>query len=125
MHLSDNNPLTYVMKSVKLNAAGHRWVVGSPSSTVLDQQIEISYQEEESPLMQECRGMPAGCHTGKDLEREKTGEASWVSPVTCNVDALPEGGIISETIQPFAVDNVRDAQNADAAINRILSLKRS
>lgn len=57
------------------------------------------------------------------LEREKTGAVNWISSVTCNIDALPEGCNISGPIQLLAVEDVRDAQNADLAISRVLVLK--
>lgn len=62
---------------------------------------------------------------GKALDKERTGEIDWICAVTCNTDALPEESNISEPIQPLTVEEVRAAQNADPAINRVLVLKRT
>lgn len=135
---SDNNPLTYVMKSAKLNAAGHRWVAEladyrftlkyRPGAANRDADFLSRRGKPIEDIMQECteeyQQDDIEC-IGKALEREKTGEMNWISAVTCNVNALPEGCIVSEPIQPFAVDDIRDAQDADIAINRVLSLKRT
>lgn len=73
---------------------------------------------------EECQQDAIEC-IGKALRREETGDVNWISAVTCNIDALPEECNISEPIQPLAVQDIRDAQNADIAINRVLALKRT
>lgn len=45
--------------------------------------------------------------------------------ITYNTDVLPEGCNISKPICPFAVEDIRAAQNADLAISRVLTMKRT
>ncbi|TKS65275.1 Retrovirus-related Pol polyprotein [Collichthys lucidus] len=135
---SDNNPLTYVTKSAKLNAAGHRWV-----AELADYRFTLKYRpgtanrdadflsRRPKPIedvvqecTEECQQETIKC-ISKALDMDKTGEVNWISAVTCNDDALPEGCNISEPIQPLAADDIRTAQNADLVINRVVTLKKT
>lgn len=135
---SDNNPLTYVTKSAKLNAAGHRWV-----AELADYRFTLKYrpgpanrdadflsrrttpiEEIMQACTEECQQDAIEC-IGNALRREEIEDVNWISAVTCNIDALPEECNISEPIQPLAVGVIREAQNADAAISRVLALKRT
>lgn len=135
---SDNNPLTYVTKSGKLNAAGHRWVAEladyrftlryRPGSANRDADFLSRRAKPIDEIMQECTEelQPDAFECiGEALEKAKTEEVNWISAITCNLDALPEGCTISQTIQPLAVKDIRDAQNADLAISRVLALKKT
>ncbi len=127
---SDNNPLMYVTKSAKLNATGHRWVAKladygftlkyRPGSANRDADFLSRLQKPMEEIMQGCT---EECEQevldsiGKALLGERTGEVNWISAVTCNTDALPEGSNISESIQPLAVEDIRAAQNSDPALS--------
>ena len=135
---SDNNPLTYVTKSAKLNATGHRWVAEladyrftlkyRPGSSNGDADFLSRRPKPMEEIMQECteefqeEAMEA---IGKALKGERTGEINWISSVTCNIDTLPEETIVPESIQPVAVEDIRAAQNTDPTISRILALKKT
>lgn len=89
--------------------------------------MQISYLGDQSQLKKLCENAQRNVteSTREALEREKNGEVNWIAAVTCNTDALPEGGNIPEPIQPLAVDNIRAAQNADLAMSRVSVLKRT
>lgn len=129
---SDNNPLTHVTKSAKLNATGHRWV-----AELSDYRFTIKYRPgaangdadflSHTPkpidkIIQECT---AECQqeviesTGKALEAEKAGKVDWISAVTCNTDVLLGDGNITEPIQPISVEDVQAAQNADLTVSSL------
>ena len=135
---SDNNPLTYVTKSAKLNAAGHRWV-----AELADYRFTLKYrpgtantdadflsrrprpiEEVIQECTEECQQEAIEC-IGKALDIDKAGELNWIFAVTCNEDALPEGCNISEPIQSLAVGDIRKAQNADLVISRVVALKKT
>lgn len=135
---SDNDSLTYVTKSAKLNAAGHRWVAEladyrftlkyRPGTANSDADFLSRRPKPIEEVIQECteeyQEETIKC-IGKALDIDKTGEVNWISAVTCNEDALPEGCNISEPIQPFAADDIRGAQNPDLGRNRIVTLKKT
>lgn len=73
--------------------------------------------EECPPEAIECIGIAS--------KRTATRESNWIFNVTCNEDALPEGCNISEPIQALSAEEVRAAQKADPAKNRVLVLKRT
>ncbi len=135
---SNNNPLTYVTRSAKLNTTGHRWV-----AELADYRFTLKYrpgtanrdadflsrrpkpiEEVIQECTEECQQEAIQC-IGKALDIDKTGEVNWISAVTCNEDALPEGCNISEPIQPLAAGDIRTAQNADLVINRVVTLKKT
>lgn len=135
---SDNNSLTYVTKTAKLNATGHHWV-----SELADYRFTLKYRpgsanrdadflsQRPKPIEEIIQECTEECKQevmesiSKALEMEKRGEIDWISAVTCNTDALPEESSFSEPIQPLAVDDIRSAQNADPGISRVLVLKRT
>ncbi|KAL7842136.1 hypothetical protein SRHO_G00238250 [Serrasalmus rhombeus] len=134
---SDNNPLIYVTKSAKLNAAGHRWVAEladyrftlkyRPGPTNRDADFLSRRPRPIEEILQECTEecpREAIVCIGKALEGEKTGEINWISAVTCNVDALPEEHHL-QSIQPLASEDIKTAQNADLVISRVFELKRT
>lgn len=135
---SDNNPLTYVTKSARLNATGHRWVAEladyrftlkyRPGSANRDADFLSRRPKPIEEILLECT---AECNQdvvesiGKALKREKTGEVNWISAVTCNPDALPEEEKIIQPIKRLVAEDIRAAQNTDPVISRVLVLKRA
>ena len=61
---------------------------------------------------------------GEAMSMARTGEINWISAVTCNVDTLPGEDSISSPIQPLTAQDIRDSQNADPVISRVMTLKR-
>ncbi|KAK7909570.1 hypothetical protein WMY93_014254 [Mugilogobius chulae] len=134
---SDNNPLTYVTKSAKLNATGHRWV-----AELADYRFTIKYRpgtanrdadflSRHKPMHTIIKECTEECHQediegiGLGMEGENRGEVNWISAVTCNIDALPEEASIVPPVQPLASKDIRAAQGADPVITRVLTLKRN
>ncbi|KAI3358208.1 hypothetical protein L3Q82_003205 [Scortum barcoo] len=135
---SDNNPLTYVTKSAKLNATGHRWVAEladyrftlkyRPGSANRDADFLSRRTRHIEEIMQECTEecRPEVMESiSQALEITQRGEINWISAVTCNPDALPQASTTSVPIQPLAVDDIRSLQNSDPTISRVLVLKRT
>ncbi len=99
---SDNKPLTYVMKTVKLNAAGQWWVseladyhftlkyrpgTANRDADFLSRRpvpIEVTVKE----CTQECEPEVLGS-IWEALKAERWGEVDWISAITCNIDVLP------------------------------------
>ncbi len=135
---SDNNPLTYVMKMAKLNAAGQRWVseladysftlkyrpgTANRDADFLSRRpvpIEVTVKE----CTQECEPEVLGS-IGEALKAQRWGEVDWISAITCNIDVLPEelkGR--SETSRQLTCQDIRNAQLSDPVIGRVLELKK-
>ncbi len=135
---SDNNTLTYVMKTAKLNAAGQRWVSEladyhftlkyRPGTANRDEDflswrpvpIEVTVKE----CTQECEPEVLGS-IGEALKAQRWEEVNWISVITCNIDVLPEelkGG--SETSRQLTRQDIRNAQLSDPVIGRVLELKK-
>ncbi|KAK7880554.1 hypothetical protein WMY93_032813 [Mugilogobius chulae] len=135
---SDNNPLTYVMKSAKLNATGHRWV-----AELADYRFTLKYRpgtanrdadflsRTQKPIESIIRQCTEECEPevmdsiGQALRTSQTGEINWISAVTCNADVLPpDGGILPPT-KSLSTDDIRARQDTDPVIKRVATLKRT
>ena len=134
---SDNNPVTYVLSTAKLNATGHRWV-----SELADFNITLKYRPgktntdadflSRAPVsmdwyMSECTEQCSPETLSvifSTVETQKQHEVDWISAITC-----------SPHVQELAADNQPDvkvtqkellqAQIKDSAISRVLQLKAS
>ncbi len=134
---SDNNPLTYVMKTAKLNVAGQRWV-----SELADYRFTLKYRPGTAngdadflsrrpvPIEATIRECTQVCEpevlgsVGEALKAQRRGEVDWISAISCNLDVLPEepkGG--SEISQRLTSQDIRNAQMSDPAFSRVLELK--
>ncbi len=131
---TDNNPLTYVMSTAKLNAVGHRWV-----GQLADFHFEIRYKPgrlnvdadtlSRCPLdinvyMSQCsEGLSeeAVCATWEGSRTAQQGEVAWVAALN----------IVSQQqthTEPFPVidhDELASEQRKDPVIGKILELKES
>lgn len=92
---SDNNPLTYITKSAKLNATGHRWVAEladyrftltyRPGTANRDADFLSRRTKHIEEIMQECieECCPEVMESiSKALEITQRGEINWISAVT-------------------------------------------
>ncbi|KAK7904447.1 hypothetical protein WMY93_017054 [Mugilogobius chulae] len=135
---SDNNPLTYVTKSAKLNAIGHRWVAEladyhftlkyRPGTANRDADFLSRPTKPIEHIIQECTEEcePEVVQSiGKALKNSQRGESNWISAITCNVEALPQDGSIIPSIQPLSIADLKAKQDADPVIQRVASLKRN
>ena len=136
---TDNNPLTYVLTTAKLNAAGHCWV-----SELADFSFTIKYTPGHSNKDADALSrMPADigsyeklcteCLLPADimavfvgLRAQQHGETTWVSAVSLddslldfdNVSIVTGGSQISKT-------TLLNAQRQDPAIGKLLKFKES
>ncbi len=133
-----DNPLTYVMKTAKLNAAGQRSV-----SELADYHFTLKYrlgmENRDADFLswrpvpievtvkectQECEPEVLGS-IGEALKAQQWGEVDWISVITCNIDVLPEelkGR--SETSRQLTRQDIRNAQLSDPVIGRVFELKK-
>lgn len=130
---TDNNPLTYVMSTAKLNAVGHRWV-----GQLADFRFEIKYKPgrlnvdadtlsrcpfDINSYMGQCSenlSEEAVCAAWEGSRVAQQGEVAWVAAL----NLISHSQTLTE---PFPViehaDLVGEQQN-DPVIGKILELKR-
>lgn len=134
---TDNNPLTYVMSTAKLNAVGFRWV-----GELSDFRFDIRYRPgkvnvdadtlSRSPLdidryVTECTkelSKEAVAATWEGCGAGKHGDVAWIAAL-----ALAQGDqlepVIQEMVTPINLDELQRAQRADPAIGEIMKMKDS
>lgn len=129
---TDNNPLTYVMSTAKLNAVGHRWV-----GQLADFHFELRYKPgklnvdadtlSRCPLdintyMSECSerwSEEAVCATWEGSRTAQQGEVAWVAALNIATHQQTH-------TEPFpAIDHneLASEQRKDPVIGKILELK--
>ncbi len=129
---TDNNPLTYVMSTAKLNAVGHRWV-----GQLADFHFEIRYKPgrlnvdadtlshcpfDINTYMSQCSenlSEEAVCAAWEGSRVAKQGEVAWVAAL--NIASHPQ-----TLTEPFPVIDYSDLvseQQKDPVIGKILALK--
>lgn len=134
---SDNNPVTYVFSTAKLNATGHRWV-----SELADFNITLKYRPGKSNIDADFLSRtPASMETYMDkcteqcspevlsgilnaVETQKRQDVDWISAITCS----PHVNDISTDSYPdikVTTKELLQAQWQDPAIAHVLSLKQS
>ena len=129
---TDNNPLTYVMSSAKLNAVGHRWV-----GELSDFRFEIKYRPGKvnidadtlSRLPLDMDKYVAEC--SEELSQEvvratwdgsmaaQKQDVAWIAALTLATDTTPEPSVIPT----ISRDELVRAQREDTAIGEVIKLK--
>lgn len=135
---TDNNPLTYVQTTAKLNATGHRWI-----AELTDFNFTIKYHPGHSNTVADTLSrMPMETAqlderynntTSRDevnatfvgVTAVGTGDTTWITSVTDRLDCedlptLNDGGGTRLTNLDLKL-----AQQSDPSINRVIELKRS
>ena len=133
---TDNNPLTYVMSSAKLNATGHRWV-----AELADYNFTIKYRLGKAnidvdilsriPLdidkyMTDCtEEIPKDVlETTVEAVREQAkGTIPWVTAIAVDM-TTPEPTLKDLNLKPFSLSEIKEAQHSDSAICRMLYYKK-
>ena len=134
---TDNNPLTYVMSTAKLNAVGFRWV-----GELSDFRFDIRYRPGKAngdadtlsrcPLdinkyVTECtQELPreavtatwGGCRAGEQ------GDVAWIAALALAQSAQNEPSS-REAVTPIDLAELQNAQRTDPVIGEILKLKES
>lgn len=129
---TDNNPLTYILSTAKLNAVGHRWV-----GELADFHFTVKYRPGKSntdadtlsryplPLQEHLMEytetlspeVVSAIWQGDKAMRD--GDVPWVAALHCVDDTPPEGAPV---ITP---ENIRAAQREDPPICEVINLKKS
>lgn len=130
---SDNNPLTYVLSSAKLNATGCRWV-----AELADFHFTIRYRPgrengdadslsrmpvDIETMMRHCTEELSSDCVAATTQAVETQDSSppWVCPVYTTSVQHTAGN--EETRKPFSVAEIRQAQRDDPNIGPVLQCK--
>ena len=134
---SDNNPVTYVLSTAKLNATGHRWV-----SELADFNITLKYRPgtanidadflSRAPVnmdsyMSECTEQcspEALSVVFSTVETLKQQEVDWISVITCSPH-VQELTAVNQPDVKVTQQELLQAQLRDSVISRVLQLKAS
>ncbi len=130
---TDNNPLTYVTSSAKLNATGHRWL-----AELADFNFTIKYHPgRKNQVADTLSRMPVNveeyinqciAETSQEtieaivqgVEAQAAGETVWINAVSANMgptDQEETKGATRQTISPTAL---HDAQRNDRSLKPVI-----
>ena len=132
---TDNNPLTYVLSTAKLNAVGHRWVGEladfnftikyRPGKANVDADTLSRYPVKlQDDLLEYSEIMlpevVSAIWQGNKAERDE--DVPWAAALQIStIDDDPP----SVSTPMFTPEDIRDAQKADESIGEVIQLKRS
>ena len=135
---TDNNPLTYVMSSAKLNATSHRSVAEladfrfkvkyCPGSSHKDADFFSRMPTDIHYIIQECchktslLAIEATCHA---VFVQKNNHISWVLSLTINSETVSYNPFQEDKLdfKPLPSSSIQAYQESDPAISHILSYK--
>lgn len=131
---TDNNPLTYVMTTAKLNAVGHRWV-----GELSDFRFDIKYRPGKAnidadtlsrlPLNIEAYAESCTKECTEDVVRAiwdgskvaKLKDVPWVAAL--NISSQADSSPSFDHLTAISHDELVEAQHADEAIGEMIKLK--
>ena len=135
---TDNNPLTYVLTTAKLNATGHRWVAeladfhftikyrpgtanqdaDALSRMPMDQYMDMCTEEVEPDWIKA---------TVEALEAQNKGDAVWLLPLSSQPSELGHimNGDCEPRVQPLTPKELYEAQRCDRGISEVIQYKGS
>jgi len=136
---TDNNPLTYVQSTAKLNATGHRWV-----AELADFNFTIKYHPGKmNQVADTLSRMPIDindyhkyctCTTSQDeidaslagITALNTGQTTWITAMTSSMDVLDlDQSFLTDTDgKKVDTTELRQAQQTDISIAKTLEYKR-
>lgn len=132
---TDNNPLTYVMSSAKLNATGHRWVAEladynftikyRPGKTNVDADVLSRIPLDIDKYMSDCtEEVPKDVleATVEAVREQAKGTIPWVTAIAADL-TTPEPTLKDLNLKPFSPSEIKEAQHSDSAICRVLYYK--
>lgn len=132
---TDNNPLTYVMSSAKLNATGHRWVAEladynftikyRPGKMNIDADVLSRMPLDIHKYMRDCtEEVPRDVMDATlDVVREQAkGTIPWITAIGADI-RTHEPTLKDLNLKPFSSREIREAQHLDSAINRVIYYK--
>ena len=132
---TDNNPLTYVLSTAKLNATGHRWV-----SELAEFTFDIKYRPGRANQDADALSrMPMESTTPtkdiphehiraaiKGIKAQQYGEATWVTALTLDNDITSEDEDLLTQNAPITTiesSSILEAQKQDKAVGRMYYFK--
>lgn len=129
---TDNNPLTYVLSTAKLNAVGHRWVGQladfhfdikyHPGKVNIDADVLSRCPLDINAFMKECSEELSEEAVGAVWEgsrRAKQGDVPWVAALNLASPNQP----LKEPLHTISHDELVQEQRADPAIGKVLEMK--
>lgn len=134
---SDNNPLTYVLSTAKLNATTSRWV-----AELADFHFTIKYRpgrensdaDALSRMPLDIESVMYGCSeelssdvigaTIQSIEVQKESNLAWSFALTAQPPSA-ESETIASPIAPIPIEHLREAQKTDLSIFPVLNCKLS
>ena len=139
---TDNNPLTYILTSARLNATGHRWV-----AELSDFHFDIKYRPGKSngdadalsrmPLDFESYMKECTMETSKEtieshvemIKGRHRGDVTWISSVTMIMDLINNDVVAVESslssTKHISNTEMRSAQRSDPDIGRVIAYLQS
>uniref|UniRef100_A0A8C4NM60 Gypsy retrotransposon integrase-like protein 1 n=1 Tax=Dicentrarchus labrax TaxID=13489 RepID=A0A8C4NM60_DICLA len=129
---TDNNPLTYILSTAKLNAVGHRWVGQladfhfdikyRPGKTNIDADTLSRCPLDIDTFMAECSeelSEEAVCAVWEGSRRAQQGDVAWVAALNVTSNSQPH----IEPLQEINHDELVREQRKDPAIGKVMELK--
>lgn len=131
---TDNNPLTYILSTARLNAVGHRWV-----GELADFHFDIKYRPGKMNADADMLSRyPVKLHDNMSEYTEAMGpdviSAIWQGNKAAEEEDVPwvaalqlnstDDGSSSGGVPVVTSEDIRAAQKEDATINEVLSLKK-
>ncbi len=133
---TDNNPLTYVLKTAKLNAVGHRWV-----GELADFRFDIRYRpgkaNADADMLSRCplnismfvsactkvltEEMVRATWEGSQVEQEN--DVAWVAALNARQEDV-EGQFI-KNLMTLDRSELKAAQRRDPVVGKVIELKES
>ena len=134
----DNNPLTYVLTTAKLNATGHRWV-----AQLSDFHFTVKYRpgmankgaDSLSRIHSDIEQYMDSCTEQVDpewikatveaVDAQHKGEAVWLLSVSSQPSELKHiiGDNCGLQVQPLKPNDLYEAQRGDSPINTVIHFK--
>lgn len=129
---TDNNPLTYVLSTAKLNSTGHRWV-----AELADFNFSIKYRPGKSnadadglsrmpvdisQLMEECTRSVSQEVIGASIQGVLVGKDTpfvWVTAMQMQ-DIQISDAMVSSLGKPLTLEQILESQRKDPVIGRVL-----
>ena len=134
---TDNNPLTYVLSSAKLNATGLRWIGEladfnftiryRPGKTNVEADTLSRHPEHMRQYMVSCTEETAQEELRaviQSIQLQDNGQANWISSLTHDQTVLHDGVLkpTLNSIQKFDIDDIRQAQINDPVTGKVYQL---
>lgn len=129
---TDNNPLTYVLSTAKLNAVGHRWVGQladfrfdikyRPGKVNIDADVLSHCPLDINTFIKECSeelSQDAVNAVWEGNRRAKQGDVPWVAALSLASLDQP----LKEPLQTISHDELVQKQMADPVIGKVLEMK--